>query len=87
MLDAVGLEERLRTVLPMLTRQIEALTLLQKSRKLGPDAAAKVAAACAASARSSGRLLTPLLFLQGSGADRAEGRRCSRPAVQPGWGR
>lgn len=35
-LDAVDLEERLRTVLPLLTRQIEALKLLQKSRKLGP---------------------------------------------------
>lgn len=44
-LDAVDLEERFRTVLPMLTRQIEALNLLQKSRKLGPAAAAKVSAA------------------------------------------
>lgn len=35
-LDAVDLEERLRTVLPLLTRQIEALKLLQKSRVLGP---------------------------------------------------
>uniref|UniRef100_H3CE97 Lon protease homolog n=1 Tax=Tetraodon nigroviridis TaxID=99883 RepID=H3CE97_TETNG len=34
--DAVDLEERLRTVLPLLTRQIEALKLLQKSRSLGP---------------------------------------------------
>uniref|UniRef100_H2S9G5 Lon peptidase 2, peroxisomal n=1 Tax=Takifugu rubripes TaxID=31033 RepID=H2S9G5_TAKRU len=40
-LDAVDLEERFRTVLPMLTRQIEALNLLQKSRKLGPASAAK----------------------------------------------
>lgn len=36
-MDAVSLEERFRTVLPMLTRQIEALNLLQKSGKLGPD--------------------------------------------------
>lgn len=36
-MDAISLEERFRTVLPMLTRQIEALNLLQKSRKLGPD--------------------------------------------------
>lgn len=41
----MDLEERFRTVLPMLTRQIEALNLLQKSRRLGPAAAAKVAAA------------------------------------------
>ncbi|XP_056907477.1 lon protease homolog 2, peroxisomal isoform X1 [Takifugu flavidus] len=40
-LDAVDLEERFRTVLPMLTRQIEALNLLQKSRKLSPASAAK----------------------------------------------
>ncbi|XP_017297071.1 lon protease homolog 2, peroxisomal isoform X1 [Kryptolebias marmoratus] len=36
-LDAVGLEERFRTALPLLTRQIEGLKLLQKSRKLSPD--------------------------------------------------
>ncbi|KAJ3596782.1 hypothetical protein NHX12_003183 [Muraenolepis orangiensis] len=32
-LDAVGLEERFRRALPLLTRQIEGLKLLQKSRK------------------------------------------------------
>lgn len=31
----MDLEERLRTVLPLLTRQIEALKLLQTSRKAG----------------------------------------------------
>ncbi|CAL8357464.1 unnamed protein product [Lota lota] len=36
-LDAVGLEERFRRVLPLLTRQIEGLKLLQKSRKPRPD--------------------------------------------------
>lgn len=78
MLDAVGLEERLRTVLPMLTRQIEALKLLQKSRELGP----KVGAVCSASAPPLLRLLTPLLLRPGAGG--AEGRRLPGPAVQPG---
>ncbi|XP_013886224.1 lon protease homolog 2, peroxisomal, partial [Austrofundulus limnaeus] len=36
-LDAVSLEERFRKALPMLTRQIEGLKLLQRSRKLSPD--------------------------------------------------
>ncbi|KAG7281571.1 hypothetical protein CRUP_007605, partial [Coryphaenoides rupestris] len=36
-LDAVGLEERFRRALPLLTRQIEGLRLLQKSRKPRPD--------------------------------------------------
>uniref|UniRef100_A0A8C4ZYS5 Lon protease homolog 2, peroxisomal n=1 Tax=Gadus morhua TaxID=8049 RepID=A0A8C4ZYS5_GADMO len=36
-LDAVGLEERFRRALPLLTRQIEGLKLLQKSRKPRPD--------------------------------------------------
>lgn len=36
-LDAVSLEERFRTALPMLTRQIEGLKLLRKSKKWGPD--------------------------------------------------
>lgn len=36
-LDAVSLEERFRKALPMLTRQIEGLKLLQKTRKMSPD--------------------------------------------------
>uniref|UniRef100_A0A3B3ZDA3 Lon N-terminal domain-containing protein n=1 Tax=Periophthalmus magnuspinnatus TaxID=409849 RepID=A0A3B3ZDA3_9GOBI len=36
-LDAVTLEERFKMALPMLTRQIEALKLLQKTRKGNPD--------------------------------------------------
>ncbi|XP_034032854.1 lon protease homolog 2, peroxisomal [Thalassophryne amazonica] len=36
-LDAVNLEERFKAVLPMLTRQIEGLKLLQKSRKMSPN--------------------------------------------------
>ncbi|XP_018559103.1 LOW QUALITY PROTEIN: lon protease homolog 2, peroxisomal [Lates calcarifer] len=36
-LDAVSLEERFKKALPMLTRQIEGLKLLQKTRKMGPD--------------------------------------------------
>lgn len=36
-LDAVSLEERFRKALPMLSRQIEGLKLLQKSRKMSPD--------------------------------------------------
>lgn len=42
-LDAVSLEERFRTALPMLTRQIEGLKLLNKSKKLSPDTEKKVA--------------------------------------------
>uniref|UniRef100_A0A4W6DGL0 Lon protease homolog n=1 Tax=Lates calcarifer TaxID=8187 RepID=A0A4W6DGL0_LATCA len=33
----VSLEERFKKALPMLTRQIEGLKLLQKTRKMGPD--------------------------------------------------
>uniref|UniRef100_A0A673YME7 Lon protease homolog 2, peroxisomal n=1 Tax=Salmo trutta TaxID=8032 RepID=A0A673YME7_SALTR len=36
-LDAVSLEERFKKTLPLLTRQIEGLKLLQKTRKLRPD--------------------------------------------------
>lgn len=36
-LDAVDLEERFKKALPLLTRQIEGLKLLQKTRKLRPD--------------------------------------------------
>uniref|UniRef100_A0A672YVP0 Lon protease homolog 2, peroxisomal n=1 Tax=Sphaeramia orbicularis TaxID=375764 RepID=A0A672YVP0_9TELE len=36
-LDAVSLEERFKKALPMLTRQIEGLKLLQKTRKASPD--------------------------------------------------
>lgn len=36
-LDAIGLEERFKKALPLLTRQIEGLKLLQKTRKLRPD--------------------------------------------------
>ncbi|XP_072551167.1 lon protease homolog 2, peroxisomal isoform X1 [Salminus brasiliensis] len=36
-LDAINLEERFKKTLPMLTRQIEGLKLLQKTRKLRPD--------------------------------------------------
>ncbi|XP_032378642.1 lon protease homolog 2, peroxisomal isoform X2 [Etheostoma spectabile] len=36
-LDAVTLEERFKKALPMLTRQIEGLKLIKKSRKIGPD--------------------------------------------------
>lgn len=36
-LDAVSLEERFKKALPMLTRQMEGLKLLQKTRKISPD--------------------------------------------------
>ncbi|XP_059190456.1 lon protease homolog 2, peroxisomal [Centropristis striata] len=36
-LDAVSLEERFKKALPLLTRQIEGLKLLQKTRKKSPD--------------------------------------------------
>lgn len=36
-LDALSLEERFKMALPMLTRQIEGLKLIQKARKSGPD--------------------------------------------------
>ncbi|XP_041852690.1 lon protease homolog 2, peroxisomal [Melanotaenia boesemani] len=36
-LDAVSLEERFKKALSMLTRQIEGLKLLQKTRKMSPD--------------------------------------------------
>ncbi|CAG5958460.1 unnamed protein product [Menidia menidia] len=36
-LDAVSLEERFRKALPLLTRQIEGLRLLQKTRRASPD--------------------------------------------------
>ncbi|XP_070687319.1 lon protease homolog 2, peroxisomal [Pempheris klunzingeri] len=36
-LDAVSLEERFKKALPMLTKQIEGLKLLQKTRKTSPD--------------------------------------------------
>ncbi|XP_049928350.1 lon protease homolog 2, peroxisomal [Epinephelus moara] len=36
-LDAITLEERFKKALPMLTRQIEGLKLLQKTRKISPD--------------------------------------------------
>ncbi|XP_023257342.1 lon protease homolog 2, peroxisomal [Seriola lalandi dorsalis] len=36
-LDALSLEERFKKALPMLTRQIEGLKLLQKTRKTSPD--------------------------------------------------
>ncbi|CAK6970156.1 lon protease homolog 2%2C peroxisomal [Scomber scombrus] len=36
-LDAVSLEERFKKALPMLTKQIEGLKLLQKTRKMNPD--------------------------------------------------
>uniref|UniRef100_A0A665V0L4 Lon protease homolog 2, peroxisomal n=1 Tax=Echeneis naucrates TaxID=173247 RepID=A0A665V0L4_ECHNA len=36
-LDAVSLEERFKKALPMLTRQIDGLKLLQKTRKTSPD--------------------------------------------------
>lgn len=36
-LDALSLEERFKKALPMLTRQIEGLKLLQKTRKMNPD--------------------------------------------------
>lgn len=41
-LDAVSLEERFKMALPMLTRQIEGLKLLQKTRKVAPDIEKKV---------------------------------------------
>ncbi|MEQ2195349.1 Lon protease-like protein 2 [Xenoophorus captivus] len=41
-LDTVSLEERFRKALPMLTRQIEGLKLLQKTRKMSPDAEKRV---------------------------------------------
>lgn len=37
MLNAIDLEERFKKTLPMLTRQIEGLKLLQKTRKPRPD--------------------------------------------------
>ncbi|XP_077371765.1 lon protease homolog 2, peroxisomal [Festucalex cinctus] len=43
-LDAVSLEERFKKTLPMLTRQIEGLKLLQKTRKMMPDTEKKVLA-------------------------------------------
>ncbi|XP_061578319.1 lon protease homolog 2, peroxisomal [Cololabis saira] len=36
-LDAVSMEERFKKALPMLTRQIDGLKLLQKTRKMSPD--------------------------------------------------
>lgn len=47
-LDAVSLEERFKMALPMLTRQIEGLKLLQKTRKLSPDGDKRVNAVCMA---------------------------------------
>ncbi|XP_070829176.1 lon protease homolog 2, peroxisomal [Chaetodon trifascialis] len=41
-LDAVSLEERFKKALPLLTRQIEGLKLLQKTRKISPDNEKKV---------------------------------------------
>ncbi|XP_061826248.1 lon protease homolog 2, peroxisomal [Nerophis lumbriciformis] len=41
-LDAVSLEERFKKTLPMLTRQIEGLKLLQKTRKMMPNQEKKV---------------------------------------------
>uniref|UniRef100_A0A8C7Z1U9 Lon protease homolog 2, peroxisomal n=1 Tax=Oryzias sinensis TaxID=183150 RepID=A0A8C7Z1U9_9TELE len=41
-LDAVSLEERFRRTLPMLTRQIEGLKLLKKSRKMTPGSEKRV---------------------------------------------
>ncbi|XP_077424212.1 lon protease homolog 2, peroxisomal isoform X2 [Vanacampus margaritifer] len=41
-LDAVSLEERFKKTLPMLTRQIEGLKLLQKTRKIMPAPEKKV---------------------------------------------
>uniref|UniRef100_A0A3Q2CSV1 Lon protease homolog 2, peroxisomal n=1 Tax=Cyprinodon variegatus TaxID=28743 RepID=A0A3Q2CSV1_CYPVA len=41
-LDAVSLEERFRKALPMLTRQIEGLKLLQKTRRMSPDSEKRV---------------------------------------------
>uniref|UniRef100_A0A7N8XEI0 Lon protease homolog 2, peroxisomal n=1 Tax=Mastacembelus armatus TaxID=205130 RepID=A0A7N8XEI0_9TELE len=41
-LDAVSLEERFKKALPMLTRQIEGLKLLQKTRKISPDTEKRV---------------------------------------------
>ncbi|XP_068169900.1 lon protease homolog 2, peroxisomal [Antennarius striatus] len=41
-LDAVSLQERFEKALPMLTRQIEGLELLQKTRNLNPDTVKKV---------------------------------------------
>ncbi|XP_068595458.1 lon protease homolog 2, peroxisomal [Brachionichthys hirsutus] len=41
-LDAVSLEERFRKALPMLTRQIEGLKMLQKTRNLNPDDVTRV---------------------------------------------
>lgn len=42
-LDAVSLEERFKTALPMLTRQIEGLKLLKKSKNWIPGSEKKVA--------------------------------------------
>ncbi|XP_051917627.1 lon protease homolog 2, peroxisomal isoform X3 [Hippocampus zosterae] len=41
-LDAVSLEERFRKTLPLLTRQIEGLKLLQQTRRMMPDPEKKV---------------------------------------------
>ncbi|XP_061892090.1 lon protease homolog 2, peroxisomal [Entelurus aequoreus] len=41
-LDAISLEERFKKTLPMLTRQIEGLKLLQKTRKMMPNQEKKV---------------------------------------------
>lgn len=45
-LDAVSLEERFKKALPMLTRQIEGLKLLQKTRKVSPDNEKRVCFFC-----------------------------------------
>lgn len=45
-LDALSLEERFKKALPMLTRQIEGLKLLQKTRKMNPDNEKRVTSIC-----------------------------------------
>uniref|UniRef100_A0A8C9Y2F7 Lon protease homolog 2, peroxisomal n=1 Tax=Sander lucioperca TaxID=283035 RepID=A0A8C9Y2F7_SANLU len=45
-LDAVTLEERFKKALPMLTRQIEGLKLIKKTRKIGPDNEKRVTNIC-----------------------------------------
>uniref|UniRef100_A0A8C4GNY1 Lon peptidase 2, peroxisomal n=1 Tax=Dicentrarchus labrax TaxID=13489 RepID=A0A8C4GNY1_DICLA len=45
-LDAVSLEERFKKALPMLTKQIEGLKLLQKTRKISPDNEKRVTNIC-----------------------------------------
>lgn len=45
-LDAVSLEERFKKALPMLTRQIEGLKLLQKTIKVNPDHEKRVTRNC-----------------------------------------